>query len=97
MSKVYVGNLPFSITEDALKSLFENYGSIVSCNIIVDHNTGRSKGFAFVELSSKEEADAAIEALNESDLDGRTIKVNIAKDRDRSDRSRNHSNRNNRW
>ena len=63
-SKLYVGNLPFSISEDSLRELFAESGTVESVNIITDRDTGRSKGFGFVEMSSEEEAQSAIEKLN---------------------------------
>lgn len=77
--KLYVGNLPFSISEDALEAKFSEHGKVESAKIITDRDTGRSKGFAFVEMSSDSEAQAAITALNGMELDGRAMKVNEAK------------------
>ncbi len=78
-NKVYVGNLSFDTTEDALKDLFAEAGKIDSVSIIIDKFSGRSKGFAFVEMSSEEEAKKAIETLNGKELDGRNIVVDEAK------------------
>ena len=78
-TNIYVGNLSYGITQEQLKSIFEEYGEVVSTKIITDHDTGRSKGFAFVEMAEQAEADKAISELNEGELDGRTIKVNLAK------------------
>ena len=80
-SKLYVGNLSFDSTEADLKDLFGRHGSVESVAVITDRETGRARGFAFVEMSSNEEAEAAITALDGADLDGRTIKVNEAKER----------------
>lgn len=77
--KLYVGNLPFSITEEALGSKFAEHGKVESVKLISDRDTGRSKGFGFVEMSSESEAQAAIAGLNGVELDGRSIKVNEAK------------------
>lgn len=77
--KLFVGNLPFSTTEAELQDLFAQYGNIVSVKLITDRMTGRSKGIAFVEYSTEEEATAAIEALNNFELNGRAIVVNIAR------------------
>lgn len=77
--KVYVGNLSFDTTEDALKDLFAKAGKIDSVSIIIDKFSGRSKGFAFIEMSSEEEAKKAIETLNGKELDGRNIVVDEAK------------------
>lgn len=78
---IYVGNLPYSTTEDALSELFGNYGSVSRVKIISDFATGRSKGFAFVTMDQSEEAEAAIAALNGSELEGRALRVNAAEDR----------------
>ncbi|MCZ7649394.1 MAG: RNA-binding protein [Planctomycetota bacterium] len=77
--KIYVGNLPYSLTDDDLKDLFAAHGSVQSAQIIMDRDTGRSKGFGFVEMGSDEEAKAAITALNGKDLEGRAITVNEAR------------------
>ena len=79
--KLYVGNLNYDTTEEDLRGLFAAYGTVESLNLIMDRNTGRPKGFGFVEMSSEQEAEAAISGLNERDVDGRQIKVNIANDR----------------
>lgn len=81
-SKLYVGNLAFNTTEQALEEQFNQYGQVSSANIITDRDTGRSRGFAFVELDSKESAQAAIQALNGKEMDGRTLTVNEAKPRE---------------
>jgi RNA recognition motif-containing protein len=78
---IYVGNLPYSITEDSLRSLFEQFGEVSSTKVVVDQMTGRSKGFAFVDMPDESEGDAAIEKLNGHELEGRTIVVNKAKPR----------------
>ena len=77
--KLYVGNLPFSVTEQDLSSKFASCGTVESAKLIVDRDTGRSKGFGFIEMASDAEARAAIEQLNETDYDGRSIKVNEAR------------------
>jgi len=79
--KLYVGNLPYSSTEDSLREAFSESGSVDSVTIIIDRDTGRSKGFGFVEMGTDAEAQAAIEALDGQDLGGRRIKVNEAKPR----------------
>ncbi|MDJ0928537.1 MAG: RNA-binding protein [Gammaproteobacteria bacterium] len=79
--KLYVGNLPYSTTEDSLRETFGQSGTVESATIIIDRDTGRSKGFGFVEMSNDSEAQAAIEALNGTNMDGRQIKVNEAKPR----------------
>jgi RNA recognition motif-containing protein len=77
--KLYVGNLPFSATEEALGKKFSEHGKVESVKLITDRDTGQSKGFGFIEMGSPAEANAAITALNGADLDGRAIKVNEAK------------------
>lgn len=86
MTNIYVGNLAFGTGEDDLRSAFESYGQVSSVNIIKDRETGRSRGFAFVEMPNSGEAQQAIEALNSSDIGGRNVTVNEA--RPRTDRPR---------
>lgn len=87
--KLYVGNLPYTTTDDDLKELFAPYGTVVSATVITDRDSGRSKGFGFVEMETEEEAKAAIEALNGKDFGGRNLVVNEARPREeRSDRPR---------
>lgn len=81
--KLYVGNLPFSSTEEDLRQLFERHGSVDSVAVITDRETGRPRGFAFVEMSEASAASDAIRALDGSDLGGRDIKVNEAQERQR--------------
>jgi len=76
--KLYVGNLPFSATEDSLKEAFSEFGTVESVTIITDRYTGQSKGFGFIEFSSKQEGIAAIGKMNNSEMDGRTLKVSEA-------------------
>ncbi len=78
---IYVGNLPYSLTEDDLKAAFSEFGEVSSANIIMDRTSGQSKGFGFVEMPDNSEADQAIKALNESALNGRNITVNQARPR----------------
>jgi RNA recognition motif-containing protein len=78
-AKLYVGNLPYNVTEDQLKQHFAQHGSVLSVRIITDKFSGRSKGFGFVELSSAEEAEKAIQALNGTDFEGRNIVVSEAR------------------
>ena len=78
MSKVYVGNLSWNTTDDSLRQAFSQYGQVLDSIVMRDRDTGRSRGFGFVTYSSSEEADAAIQALHDQDLDGRRIKVNLA-------------------
>lgn len=79
---LYVGNLPYRITEDQLRSAFEEYGQVSSCTIIKDKVTGQSKGFGFLEMPERTEAEAAINNLNGRDLLGRKINVNEARPRE---------------
>ena len=78
---IYVGNLPFSTTETDLKEAFERFGRVDSANIIMDRHTNQSRGFGFVEMADSNEAQAAIEGLNGTDLQGRTLRVNEARAR----------------
>lgn len=78
-SKIYVGGLPFATTEAQLEALFAEHGTVESARVITDKYTGQSRGFAFVEMSTQEEAQQAINALNGSDLGGRSLTVNEAK------------------
>ena len=80
-TKLYVGNLSFSNTEADLRALFGRHGSVESVNVIMDRETGRPRGFAFVEMSEGSAAQDAIRALDGTDFGGRTIKVNEAQDR----------------
>ncbi len=79
---IYIGNLPYSISEDELREAFAEFGQIDRANIIIDKFTGRSKGFGFVEMPNASEAEKAIEAMNETDFKGRTVKVNEARPRE---------------
>lgn len=79
--RLYVGNLPYETTEEELQEMFTTHGQVESVTIIMDRYTGRSKGFGFVELPEAEEAQAAIEALNGTDFNGRPLTVNEAKPR----------------
>jgi RNA recognition motif-containing protein len=78
-SKIYVGGLPYSATEQQLNDLFAPHGTVESARVITDRFTGQSRGFGFVEMSTNEEAKAAIAALNATQMDGRTLTVNEAK------------------
>jgi RNA recognition motif-containing protein len=77
--KLYVGNLPYSVSEQSLQDTFGQCGTVESVNVITDRDTGQSKGFGFIEMSSDAEAQKAIQELNGSSIDGREIKVNEAK------------------
>ena len=81
-NKLYVGNLSFQTQEADLREQFAQYGEVTSANLITDRDTGRSRGFAFVEMSTDEEAQAAQQALDGHELDGRQLKVNEAKPRE---------------
>jgi cold-inducible RNA-binding protein len=82
-ARLYVGNLSYGTTQETLEKTFGAHGEVVSVNIITDRQTGRPKGFAFVEMSSPEEGDAAKMALNGSELDGRSINVDNAREQER--------------
>ncbi len=79
--KIYVGNLPFSTTDDELRRLFEQHGTVDSVSVITDRETGRPRGFAFVEMADASSATAAISTLNGRELDGRSLRVNEAQER----------------
>lgn len=88
-NKLYVGNLPFSATDSALSEMFAQAGTVTSASIIIDRMSGRSKGFGFVEMSSEDEAQSAIEMFNDKEFEGRKMNVSIARpkeDRPRGDR-----------
>ena len=80
--KLYVGNLAYSVTDSTLEQMFAPHGSVQSVQVIMDRDTGRSKGFGFVEMGSDHEAQAAIAALNGANVDGRNLTVNEAKPRE---------------
>lgn len=80
--KLYVGNLAFSVDSSALEQMFAPYGNVDSASVVTDRDSGRSRGFGFIEMSSSEEAQAAIEALNGSQQGGRALTVNEAKPRE---------------
>lgn len=79
--KLYVGNIPFSTTEEELRAVFERHGSVASVNVITDRETGRPRGFAFVEMDDTSAAEEAMRALDGSELGGRSLRVNEAQDR----------------
>ncbi|HLT92213.1 MAG TPA: RNA-binding protein [Woeseiaceae bacterium] len=96
--RLYVGNLPYSATEQGITELFAAHGTVDSAKLITDRDTGQSKGFAFVEMSRDSEAHAAIAALNGADFGGRPMKVNEAKPQDKkSGGHRGGFGRGNRW
>jgi RNA recognition motif-containing protein len=83
MSKLYVGNLPFTATEDAVRNLFASHGTVETLALINDRETGRPRGFGFIEMSSAD-ASRAMQALNGKDFDGRALRINEAQDKPRS-------------
>jgi RNA recognition motif-containing protein len=92
--KLYVGGLPYSVTDEQLSELFESHGTVESAKVITDRYTDRSRGFGFVEMGTQAEAEQAIQALNGSELGGRSLTVNVSKPRE--DRSHSGGSRN-RW
>jgi RNA recognition motif-containing protein len=89
--QIYVGNMSYQMTEDSLSAVFAEFGEVSKTVIISDRETGRAKGFGFITMNNDEEAKAAIEALNEKEVEGRTLRVNEAKPRE--ERPRNDFNR----
>ena len=83
MTKLYVGNLPFTATDDSVRALFSKHGTVEKISLVTDRDTGRPRGFGFVEMSNAD-ASRAMQALNGTEFDGRTLKVNEAQDRERS-------------
>ena len=81
-TNIYVGNLPFNTTNDQLEGLFAEHGDVSRAQVITDRETGRSRGFGFVEMDDADAAQTAIEAINDSDFGGRNLKVNVARPRD---------------
>jgi RNA recognition motif-containing protein len=79
---IYVGNLAYSVTSDELRAAFEPYGEVAKANVIVDRATGQARGFGFVEMPNNEQANAAIQALNDQPLGGRKMRVNEARPRE---------------
>ena len=88
MSKIYVGNLPFSASEDSVRTLFAQHGSVDSVALINDRDTGQPRGFGFVEMTNNSEAARAIQSLNGFQMDGRALKVNEAQPKPKNDRPR---------
>lgn len=82
MKNIFVGNLSFSTTEDSIRQAFEQYGAIDRVSLVTDRDTGRSRGFAFVEMADDQAADKAIAAINGTEIDGRTVNVNVARPRE---------------
>jgi RNA recognition motif-containing protein len=87
-NKLYVGNLPFSTTEEDLRTMFAQAGTVVSVSLIKDRDTGRSRGFAFVELSTQAEAEKAVSLFNNTPLENRSLKVNLARPKEDSGKFR---------
>jgi len=83
MTNIYVGNLPYTMTEAELEQVFSPHGEVSRASVITDRETGRSRGFGFIEMPNDEEAAAAIEALNGSDIGDRSLVVNIARPKER--------------
>src|SRR5438093_8942763 len=81
-TNIYVGNLPWSTTTDDLYAMFQQYGAVTRAQVVTDRETGRSRGFGFVEMPNEPEAQAAIDALNNLDMNGRPLTVNVAKPRE---------------
>ena len=79
MKKLFIGNIPWKLSENELRDLFEQHGDVASCKIIMDRDTGRSKGFGFVEYNDAADADSATEALNNFEVEGKKLVVNEAK------------------
>jgi len=84
--KLYVGNLPFSATEEEIKELFASHGEVISVALVNDRETGRPRGFGFVEMGDAD-ADSAVEALDGKEFGGRSLRVNVARERERRPRS----------
>lgn len=82
-TNIFVGNLPFSTNSNDLETLFSSYGEVSRAQVISDRDTGRSRGFGFVEMDDDAQAQAAIEGLDGTDVDGRQIRVNVARERSR--------------
>jgi RNA recognition motif-containing protein len=98
VTNIFVGNLSFGATESSIRSLFEAHGTVERASLVTDRDTGRSRGFAFVEMSDSREAESAINALNGAELDGRALNVNLAKPKtERSGGGGRDSGRSNRW
>lgn len=83
MTKLFVGGLPFSTTDDELGAAFTDFGTVTSAKVITDRETGRSRGFGFVEFDNDAEANAAVAGLDNKELGGRTIHVSVARERER--------------
>ncbi|RME60763.1 MAG: RNA-binding protein [Candidatus Dadabacteria bacterium] len=95
MVRIYVGNLPWSVGDRDLQDMFEQYGAVQEASVVTDKYSGRSRGFGFIEMADEEQASVAIEALDGSDIGGRTIKVNKARPRNNGNSGHNSSYRRN--
>ncbi|MGH9626787.1 MAG: RNA recognition motif domain-containing protein [Bryobacteraceae bacterium] len=95
MTNLFVGNLAFGTSENSIRSIFETYGTVERVNIITDRETGQARGFAFVEMSVDADGNAAINGLNGTELDGRTLNINEA--RPKAERGNGGGPRRNRW
>jgi RNA recognition motif-containing protein len=87
MKKIYVGNLPWSATDASLQEAFSAFGEVTSASVVTDRETGRSRGFGFIEMEDGADADKAIRELDGRDLDGRAMRVNEARPKERRERS----------
>jgi len=85
-TNLYVGNLPFTAKDSDLEQLFAEHGTVVSAKVVIDRETNRSRGFGFVEMETEEQAQAAVDALDQKEFMGRTIKVNMARPREQQPR-----------
>lgn len=85
-TNLYVGNLPFTAKDSDLEQLFAEHGTVVSAKVVIDRETNRSRGFGFVEMETEEQAQAAIDALDQKEFMGRTLKVNMARPREQQPR-----------
>ncbi len=94
---IFVGNLSYSSSDESIRTLFEQHGEVASAKVITDRDTGRSRGFGFVEMPNDEEANAAIEAMNGKDLDGRSLNVNEARSKGEGRGGEGRPPRQNRW
>ena len=97
MKNIFVGNLSYGTTEDAIRSMFEAFGTVEKVSLITDRDTGRAKGFGFVEMSVNADADRAIAALNGKELDGRALNINEARPKTERSFSGGGGRRGNRW
>jgi cold-inducible RNA-binding protein len=98
MKNIFVGNLSFEATEDTVRAMFEAYGKVERVSIVTDRDTGRARGFGFVEMSANAEADRAIQELNGRELDGRALNINEARPKaERSSSGGGRGRQNNRW